>query len=165
MDRILIFKKFEPIMNRRFSLAEIIASCLFIGYVPVSSGTVASLIAAIVLFLLPTFSIITSVVVMNLLFFFGTIFAEQATIKTQQKDPSFIVIDEWFGMWLSLFLVPKNIYFYAAAFIIFRIFDIFKPYPIGFLEKTIPGGLGVMLDDACAGFFTLLIIQAICLFF
>jgi phosphatidylglycerophosphatase A len=148
----------------RFSLAEIIASCLFIGYVPLSSGTVTSLVAMITLFFLPTFSILTSIIVINVLFFVGTVAAERATLHIEQKDPSFIVIDEWFGMWLSLFLLPKNIYLYTIAFILFRIFDIAKPKPISFLEKTVPGGLGVMLDDACAGFFTFIIMQIICLF-
>lgn len=148
----------------RFSLAKVIASCVLIGYIPVSSGTITSLIAMITLFYLPTFSILTSIVAINFLFLVGAVASERVTIEMKQKDPSYIVIDEWFGMWLSLFLLPKNIYLYVIAFVLFRIFDIFKPRPISFIEKTVPGGLGVMLDDACAGFFTFIIMQAICLF-
>jgi Phosphatidylglycerophosphatase A and related proteins len=71
--------------------------------------------------------------------------------------------DEWFGMWVSLFLLPQNIWLYLLALVLFRLFDIMKPTPIAQLEK-IPGGLGIMLDDACAGIFTFVIVQIVAAF-
>lgn len=141
------------------SASYIIATCCFIGHVPLSPGTVTSAIAAITLFFLPPFSAFTFFIVLNALFFIGTITAEQTSIVLKQHDAPLIVIDEWFGMWLALFLVPKNIWLYLTAFILFRIFDIVKPPPISTLEKKVPGGLGIMLDDACAALFSLIIVH------
>ena len=153
-------------MNKesKFLIHELITTVFYIGYTPIAPGTVASFFAMLTLFMLPSFSIIASVVILNVLFFVGTVASEHMIIKIGEKDPSPVVIDEWFGMWLALFLAPKVIWIYLLAFILFRFFDIVKPKPIASIEKNAPGGLGIMLDDACAGFFTFLIIQGICLF-
>jgi len=146
-------------------LSKFIGSCFYIGYSPIAPGTVASIAAAISLFFLPKLSIITYFLTLNILFFVGAVVAEKVAIITKQKDNQIIVIDEWFGMCLALFLAPKNIFVYLIALVVFRIFDIIKPMPILYIENNVPGGLGVMLDDACAGFFTFLIIQIVTLFF
>ena len=65
-------------------------------------------------------------------------------------DPSPVVIDEVAGQWLTLLLAPREIAWYALAFVLFRFFDILKPWPIGWLERRVPGALGVMLDDVAA---------------
>ena len=148
-----------------FSPAHLLASCFFLGYVPLAPGTAASFVAMITMFLLPELSILTYIILLNVLFFAGTVVCEQVSIQTKTKDPSFIVIDEWFGMSLALFLVPQKFWLYALGFLIFRFFDIVKPKPISSLEKKVPGGLGVMIDDAAAGFFTFVILQIVVLFF
>ncbi len=78
-----------------------------------------------------------------------------ATTPGLEDDPGWIVIDEVAGQWLTLVLVPADLVLYAIGFLLFRLFDIFKPWPIKTIEKRTPGALGVMLDDMvaalCAG--------------
>jgi phosphatidylglycerophosphatase A len=75
-----------------------------------------------------------------------------------RADPGFIVIDEIAAQWLVLAGVPLNPWWYAAAFLLFRVFDIAKPWPIHFVERAVPGGLGVMLDDVVAAFYAVAIL-------
>jgi phosphatidylglycerophosphatase A len=147
-----------------FSPSHLLASCFFLGYTPLAPGTATSLVAMTTLFFLPKLSILTYIILLNALFFVGAIVCEQVSNHTNTKDASFMVIDEWFGMSLSLFLVPKNLWLYLLGFVLFRFFDVVKPKPISSLEKNVPGGLGVMLDDAAAGFFTFVILQIVALF-
>jgi len=77
----------------------------------------------------------------------------------QVKDPSSIVWDEFVGMWIALFMLPTGWYWLIAAFVLFRIFDIWKPWPIGWLDINLKGGAGIMLDDVAAGLISLGIIQ------
>lgn len=146
------------------SLSHLLASCLFLGYTPLIPGTATSLVAMVTLFLMPEFSIFTQIITLNVLFAIGAIVSEKITHQTNIKDASLIVIDEWVGMWIALFLLPKDIWLYLFAFALFRFFDIVKPPPISHLEKHVPGGLGIVLDDACAGLFTFLIIQVVAAF-
>ena len=67
------------------------------------------------------------------------------------KDPGEIVIDEVAGQWLSLVAAPLDPLAYAAGFALFRIFDIFKPWPAGWIDAKLGGGVGIMLDDIVAG--------------
>jgi phosphatidylglycerophosphatase A len=72
------------------------------------------------------------------------------------KDPSAIVIDEVAAQWLVLLPAPLHPLPYAAAFLMFRIFDIWKPWPVGWADRRVHGGLGIMLDDLlAAGYATL----------
>jgi len=101
-----------------------------------------------------------------LLMVFASVIASGIVVRrTGSKDPSYVVSDEWAGMWLALW-PARRIVSYAiesgewaraaaavfAAFILFRMFDIWKPWPIGSLEK-LPGGWGVTMDDVAAGVF------------
>lgn len=79
-----------------------------------------------------------------------------------EPDSRKIVIDELLGMSISLFLLPRNILFYVLAFILFRVFDILKPFFIRKLEK-LPGGWGVMGDDLLAGIYANLVMQILVL--
>lgn len=71
------------------------------------------------------------------------------------EDPSEIVWDEFVGMWISLLLVPFVWYWWLLAFVLFRVFDILKPWPVRWAERILPGGLGVMCDDVLAGLYAL----------
>ena len=79
---------------------------------------------------------------------------------SDDNDPSHIIIDELVGQWLALLFLPNGLINIAIAFILFRFFDIIKPWPISLIEK-LPKGLGVMSDDLVAGFITLGLIQVI----
>ena len=73
------------------------------------------------------------------------------------EDPGAIVIDEVAGQWLVLVAVPPALLPYALAFLLFRIFDIWKPWPARWAEQRVRGGLGIMLDDVVAA------VYAVCL--
>jgi phosphatidylglycerophosphatase A len=78
-----------------------------------------------------------------------------------QDDPQEIVIDEVAGQWLILILVPPNLWLYAAGFALFRVLDIFKPWPAGWADRRIGGGLGIMLDDLLAALWGVLPLAAL----
>ena len=86
-------------------------------------------------------------------FIMGVFTSNQVIKDTGKDDPSEVVIDELAGQWLALIGLPHSIGFAIASFIIFRILDIAKPFPINQLEK-LPQGWGVMLDDIAAGLIT-----------
>jgi len=71
--------------------------------------------------------------------------------KEPARDPQWIVIDEVTGQWICLAAAPIDVLWYVLAFIFFRLFDVTKPWIIGKLDRSITGGLGVMLDDVAAG--------------
>jgi phosphatidylglycerophosphatase A len=79
--------------------------------------------------------------------------------RTGRDDPGEIVIDEVAGQWLALIFVPLDPLLYLAAFAAFRLFDIKKPFPVGWLDRHIDGGLGVMADDIAAGLYAMAIMQ------
>jgi len=78
--------------------------------------------------------------------------------ENHASDPGYIVIDEIAAQWLVLAALPQRFWFYVAAFIAFRLFDIWKPFPIGWLDRTVKGGLGIMLDDVVAAIYALALI-------
>jgi phosphatidylglycerophosphatase A len=90
----------------------------------------------------------------------GTWAAEEADRILGSKDDQSIVIDEIAGFLVALFLVPFSWWSVAAGFVLFRFFDILKPWPISKLQD-IPGGPGVMLDDVGAGVYTNVILQIV----
>lgn len=77
------------------------------------------------------------------------------------SDHSAIVWDEFAGMWLALVLVPFNFLWWAAAFVLFRFFDVLKPWPIGWLDRNLKGGLGIMADDVAAGLVTAVLLYLV----
>jgi len=95
-----------------FLATKLVASCCFLGNVPLAPGTATSIVAMLTLYSWPNIPIFTYLVALNVIFFVGAVVSEKVAIQTKIKDASFIVIDEWFGMWLALFLVPKNIFIF-----------------------------------------------------
>jgi len=77
---------------------------------------------------------------------------------TDDKDPGYIVIDEVAAQFLVLVAVPLDWRFYGAGFALFRLFDIWKPFPIRRVERAVPGGLGIMLDDIVAAIYALILL-------
>jgi phosphatidylglycerophosphatase A len=82
--------------------------------------------------------------------------AETYAGQTGIADPSEVVIDEVAGQWLTLLVVPPNPWFYLAGFALFRLFDIRKPWPVSWADRSLPGGLGIMVDDLFAGLYAAL---------
>jgi phosphatidylglycerophosphatase A len=77
------------------------------------------------------------------------------------SDPGWVVIDEIAAQWLVLLIVPQRFWFYVAAFIAFRLFDIWKPFPVSWCDRTVKGGFGVMLDDIVAAIYAAILIVII----
>lgn len=75
------------------------------------------------------------------------------------EDPSWVVIDEVVGQWLTLLLTPPSLLDYAVGFALFRLFDIWKPWPVSWADQKIKGGLGIMLDDVLAGLMGLAVLS------
>lgn len=144
-------------------LEKLIGSGFYTGYIPFASGTFGSSVALFI-YWIPGFEnpiIIFSVIIVFGLFgiYVGTKFE-----KEYGKDPSECTIDEMVGQWISLLFVPKTITLSIIVFLIWRFFDIIKPFPARNLEK-LPGGLGIMIDDVVSGFYSLILIHLILVIF
>ena len=94
--------------------------------------------------------------VIVVMFVLGSAAVERTGKALGRPDHGAIVIDEIVAFWLVLWLLPGGVFTQAAAFVGFRLFDILKPPPIGAVDRRFKNGLGVMLDDLLAAFYTLL---------
>ncbi|MBT5078612.1 MAG: phosphatidylglycerophosphatase A, partial [Candidatus Marinimicrobia bacterium] len=100
------------------------------------------------------------VVLLSITLILGFIACENTLKESDDPDPSYIVIDEVVGLWITLLFVPKTIFLFILGFLLFRLFDILKPsfiYSVQFLK----GSWGVMLDDILAGILSLLILWGV----
>ena len=87
-------------------------------------------------------------------FILGIYVSNYAIKQTGVKDYGGIVIDEFLGLWIALLIFPVSLLGSVSVFLVFRLLDIFKPWPIGLIDKKVEEGLGVMLDDVIAGLLT-----------
>jgi phosphatidylglycerophosphatase A len=135
----------------------VLASVFGAGYAPVASGTVGSFVTVVAIWLLPLtrLRIAVALVVVTLVGIWAGSRVERVLGK---KDPGVIVIDEVAGMLLSVILLPRTIPVLITAFLLFRLFDIWKPFPAR-ESQALTGGVGVMVDDLIAGFYTLILIM------
>ena len=76
-------------------------------------------------------------------------------------DPGCVVWDEMVGLWLTLFALPLNLVSIVGGFLLFRLFDIAKPWPISWCDRNIKGGTGIMVDDLVAGLLAALLLRVI----
>ena len=135
------------------------ATFFYLGKLPLAPGSWGSLGALILWVFLPlsyTIQLMTIIV----LFSIGVISSRKIADAMNDSDPSEVVIDEATGMGIALFMLPHNITIYVIAFILFRIFDIFKPSFI-YRMQNLPGGWGIMMDDVSAGIIAWLICQGL----
>jgi phosphatidylglycerophosphatase A len=133
------------------------------GLAPKAPGTFGTL-AAIPLFLLLTMLIPTPLpyaIAVIILGIVGIYICGKAADDVGVHDHPAIVWDEFVGFFITMFMVPVSWQSIIVGFILFRIFDIFKPWPISFIDKKMTGGLGIMFDDVVAGIFALAIMQLI----
>jgi len=144
-----------------------------IGKIKFAPGTIASFITCLLFFLLINFTSIVNIFFCTLLIALYSFFAINNSFDSfDSNDPQEIVIDEVVGQMLpllaipiyeTLYIAPKE-YYCVAAFILFRLFDIWKPFPINYIDKNTEGALGVMLDDVLAGICTIFILIIIFFF-
>ena len=138
-----------------------VATGFFIGTVPFAPGTFGSLIGLPVCFLLSRLNLLQSVIYILVFILVAIGIASAAEKILKQKDPGQIVIDEIAGLMVTFAGLPFNLKTALAGFIIFRVFDILKPFPIRILERRVGGGTGVVLDDVLAGVYGNLILRLV----
>ena len=140
-----------------------------LGKIPIIPGTFGSLATVIILyFFYHILDISSNFILIGLIIIFIYSFsAVSAHIKDKEnKDPKEVVIDEFIGQSIPIYLyeishgIEKSpneaIIFYGICFVLFRIFDIVKPFPVNFFDKNFKNSFGVIMDDVCAGFYVVL---------
>jgi len=140
----------------RFALA--IATVCGVGHVPVAPGTFGSAVGLLVWWLLPASPIVQGLAIVAL-FGVGSWSSGVAEQHFGRVDPGQVVVDEVMGMLITLFLNPVGWPGAFGAFLLFRLFDVVKPYPANRLER-LHGGVGVMADDGMAAIYANLVLRA-----
>jgi phosphatidylglycerophosphatase A len=125
------------------------------GASPYAPGTVGTLLGIPLVYLLSNWSLWMYLAVSAVLIIIGVWVCDRTSRDIGVHDHGGIVIDEVAGYLVTMVAVPVNPWTLAAAFLIFRLFDIVKPWPIGWLDRRVKGGFGIMIDDLLAGLYSL----------
>ena len=139
-------------------LALALSTAFGVGYVPFAPGTFGSAVGLVLWWLLPPTATAQGAAIL-VLFVAGSWSGTVAERHFGTTDPSAVVIDEVMGMLVTLFLNPVGWLGAFAAFFLFRVADVIKPYPANQLER-LPGGVGVMADDGMAAVYANLALRA-----
>ena len=140
-------------MNFSEKAAVFLATGFYVGNIPFAPGTFGSLIGLPLCFLLAGIHLVAAIIAALLIIGLAIWIANVAAKTLKRKDPGCIVIDEIAGMVVTLIGLPFNLTTAVTGFILFRILDILKPFPIRILDKRVSGGLGIVADDVVAGIF------------
>ncbi len=141
-------------------LVILLASGAYVGYIPVASGTFGSLLALPLLVGLagtswPTVALIAVLTVL------AVIVSHRAGFIYGQTDSSRIVIDEVCGMLIAGACMPATFWNLSLAFLVFRLFDIVKPFPASHFDRHVKNGFGVVADDLVAGIYANLVVRGL----
>ncbi|MBL4693489.1 MAG: phosphatidylglycerophosphatase A [Magnetovibrio sp.] len=132
------------------------------GYLPKAPGTWGSLAALpFAWIMVQMWGVWVLAIASGVVFVIGLWAAKDYMDRSGVHDPGPVVIDEVAGQWMVLLLAPLDPVYYLISFVLFRLFDIFKPWPISWADKSLAGAWGVMLDDIFAGLFGLACLYAI----
>ena len=139
-------------IKNRFAL--IVSTWFGCGFIKLAPGTIGSIAAVLLAWVLAELGgVLTLIIVTTVLFLIGIWAAHTYVLTVQDEDPPQVVIDEVVGQCLTLLVVPVDVLYYLIGFVLFRLFDIIKPWPVNWADKNIKGGLGIMLDDVLAGIY------------
>ncbi len=138
-----------------------IATGFYTGYTPKAPGSMGTLVAFPIHFLIILLPGSGYYLALAAILVLAIITAGMAEKIIDRQDPGMVVIDEIIGMLIGLIGAPLSLPALVTAFILFRIFDIWKPFPVSWLDKHLHGGTGIVLDDVMAGIYTLICIQAL----
>jgi len=138
-------------------VAKAFGSGLFSGYSPIASGTAGSLVG-LGIYAIPGFENPPVMILACFLVFVLGIKAAELMEKRYGHDPAEVTIDEVLGMWISLLFLPKTLVIAVAAFLIFRILDVIKPWPARKFDN-VRGGFGILMDDAVVALYTNIMIH------
>ena len=156
-------------MIKKFNLLFI--TLFNIGKIKKAPGTIASLITCLIFLLLINISNFTFIFLVTLLVFLYSFMAINNSFDVfESDDPQEIVIDEVVGQMLPLLAIPiyetlyplPTVYYCVSGFLFFRLFDVWKPYPISYVDNNVKGSLGIMLDDILASIYTII---SLCIIF
>ncbi|MBU1921347.1 phosphatidylglycerophosphatase A [bacterium] len=158
---------------------EAVTTVLWSGYFPIAPATVASAVTCVIIWFIPALLNVWGMIATIPATLIGVWlsnryiagyeveqnhkFAKLRRPNPKKSDPDPVVFDEFVGQWITLFAVPHTIFAYLAAFFVFRLFDIFKPFGIGKTQQ-LPGGWGVMIDDVLAGIAGAILLYVVLLF-
>lgn len=148
--------KISRIIN---TILKYTATLGFIGYLPFAPGTWASFFAFLIYILIKP-SVYVHIFILLFTVPAGIMASHYAEKLLDEKDSGHIVVDEFCGYFLSMLFVPISLGFAIAAFLLFRFFDILKPFPIYKVESWLSGGNGIMADDLVAALYTNLLLQS-----
>ena len=129
------------------------------GAAPKAPGTFGTIAACLLYIPLAQLSLEYYVAVLVLSSLVGIYLCGKTSKDIGVHDHGGIVWDEFVGMWITMLMAPAGWLWLAIGFVLFRFFDIIKPWPIRWLDKHVHGGLGIMLDDIVAGFMALICLQ------
>lgn len=129
------------------------------GAAPKAPGTFGTVAAALIYLVLPPMSVAAYLLFLVLTFVAGVWLCGRTAADIGVHDHGGIVWDEFVGLWLTMFLAPPGLGWLVLGFLLFRVFDILKPWPIAWCDKYVEGGLGIMIDDVLAGLMALACLQ------
>jgi len=136
-----------------------IATGCYTGMIPKAPGTWGSLFALVPWYFCRGLSLPVYLLVLAGLFIVGAMSAGSAEKIFDRADPGCIVIDEVLGIFITLTLAPGHPAAWVLGFVLFRLFDILKPFPVSWVDTHLHGGFGIMLDDVVAGLYALACLQ------
>ncbi|MFW6080372.1 MAG: phosphatidylglycerophosphatase A [Desulfosalsimonas sp.] len=138
-------------MNFIDKLATAVATGGYIGKMPFAPGTFGSVPGLLLYYVMAGMSALSAAVLLAAVIALAVWASGRAEAVMGQKDPGSVVIDEIAGMGVVFVGLPFSLPLAAAGFILFRCFDIIKPFPVRWVEGRLPGGIGVVADDLAAG--------------
>lgn len=131
------------------------------GLAPKAPGTVGTMAAIPFFILLQDLSWLIYLSWLLVTFALGVLWCDRSSKALGVHDHGGIVWDEFVGFWITMFMAPAGWIWIVIGFVLFRFFDIIKPWPINWLDKKVHGGFGIMIDDVLAGIYALLVLQLI----
>jgi len=131
------------------------------GLAKFAPGTLGTLVAIPIYLMLSQLAPLIYALFVLVALVFGIWLCSSVSSDLGVHDHGGIVWDEFVGYWITMFLVPTGWGWVLAGFALFRLIDIWKPWPVRWVDREITGGLGIMLDDVVAGFFCCLILHAV----
>ncbi len=135
---------------------EFIATGFYIGKLRLVPGTLGTLLGIPIVYL-ASFNRWTILLALGVVFLIGLITSQEVIAASGEEDPEEVVIDEVAGYIACFLFIEPTLKSYLLALVLFRVIDIFKPFPVNLLER-LPGAYGVMLDDVAAGVMTSLLL-------
>ena len=154
-----MIKQFNFLFVTMFGLGRI-------GFIPGTFGSLATVILLFICFQILNISSDIILLVLLITFAYSFIAIKNHTKNSKNKDPGEIIIDEFIGQAIPIYLyeishgtekaTDQAIIIYAICFVLFRFFDIKKPFPVSYFDKKQKNSFGVVMDDVCAGFYVVL---------